>query len=407
MKRYIVLGQAGDGSFGTVSKAKQAETGEIVAAKKMKQRFQTWEECLQLREVQALCKLKHPNIVKLKEVVRENMELFLIFEYCEKNIFQIQRQRMEEMSGTQTFNDLEIRSIICQTLLGIQAFHKAGFMHRDIKPENLLVKGDQIKVADFGLAREIRSRSPFTEYVSTRWYRAPEIVLHSSHYNSPIDIWACGVTFAELYLGRPLFPGTSESDQLFKICSVLGSPTQTEWDEGYHLARRLNMRFPTIAPTPLRQILNCASPSALDLIEKMLRFNPSERLTATQCLQHPFFTGNGSSSALFCGISTGQPHNPFDYASVLTSSTDKTSFDHSSIKEQSGCGTLQKSRQPSNALKCTGLFNGENRTLLISDSSNSTEDISAVTRASTMKSLPSSPNYKRGISGSIDDEFNF
>ncbi|CCW71515.1 unnamed protein product [Phytomonas sp. Hart1] len=407
MKRYIVLGQAGDGSFGTVSKAKQLETGEIVAAKKMKQRFQTWEECLQLREVQALCKLKHPNIVKLKEVVRENMELFLIFEYCERNIFQIQRRRMEEMSGVQTFNDREIRSVICQTLLGIQAFHKAGFMHRDIKPENLLVQGDQIKVADFGLAKEIRSRSPFTEYVSTRWYRAPEIVLHSSHYNSPIDIWACGVTFAELYLGRPLFPGTSESDQLFKICSVLGSPTQTEWDEGYHLARRLNMRFPTIAPTPLRQILNYAPSSAVDLIEKMLRFNPSDRLTATQCLQHPFFTGNDSNSDLFCGVSTGKAHNPFEYANMLTSPSSKTSFKENSIRKQSVCTTSPTNHQLSHGLKCTGLFTEENSTLLVSGSSNLPVDIPLVTKPNAPKSLPKSLNHKKDISDNVDDEFNF
>ncbi|KAG8346876.1 Protein kinase domain [Trypanosoma vivax] len=328
MNRYTVLGQLGDGSFGVVSKAQQTNTGEIVAVKKMKQRFNSWEECLQLREVQLLRKVQHPNIVKLKEVVRENNELFLVFEYMEMNLFSIQRMRAEQMSGVQSlFNDREIRSIMCQTLLAVQAMHKSGFMHRDLKPENLLIKGDIVKVADFGLAKEIRSRPPFTEYVSTRWYRAPEIILRSTHYNSPVDIWACGVLFAELYLNRPLFPGSSDNDQLFKICSVLGAPTPAEWDEGHQLSRRLNMRFPTVAPTPLRQLLSSAPPTAIDLIEQMLRFNPSDRPTATQCLQHQHFTGTGNTAetggtatALYAGISTGQPHNPFQFQKKSPSS---------------------------------------------------------------------------------------
>jgi len=103
--------------------------------------------------------------------------------------------------------------------------HRHGFFHRDLKPENLLCSGPElIKIADFGLAREIRSRPPFTDYVSTRWYRAPEVLLHSTNYGSTIDLWAMGCIMAELYTFRPLFPGSSEVDQLFKICSVLGTP---------------------------------------------------------------------------------------------------------------------------------------------------------------------------------------
>lgn len=334
MHRYQILGQLGDGSFGVVSKAMHTTTGEIVAVKKMKQRFGAWEECLQLREIQSLRRLQHPNIIKLKEVVRENTELFLIFEYMDLNVYQITRLRSEQVGNVQNiFNDKEVRSIMSQTLLGLQAIHKGGFMHRDLKPENLLTKGDVVKIADFGLAKEIRSRPPFTEYVSTRWYRAPEIILRSTHYNSPIDIWACGVIFAELYLNRPLFPGASDTDQLFKICSILGPPSQSEWDEGYQLARRLNIRFPPMAPTPLRQIIPNAPAAAVDIIEQMLRFNPSDRPTTTMCLQHPFFTGQEHSvpsyggsyaqsnmhgpsvpSSLFAGIVSGQPHNPFHTA---------------------------------------------------------------------------------------------
>ena len=106
-------------------------------------------------------------------------------------------------------------------------FFYIGFFHRDLKPENLLCNGSElVKIADFGLAREIRSRPPYTDYVSTRWYRAPEILLRSTSYSSPIDIWAVGCIAAECYTLRPLFPGSSEIDQLFKICSVLGTPSK-------------------------------------------------------------------------------------------------------------------------------------------------------------------------------------
>jgi len=110
------------------------------------------------------------------------------------------------------FPEQEVKSIMYQVILGLAYMHKHGFFHRDMKPENLLVKDDFVKVADFGLAREIRSRPPFTDYVSTRWYRAPEILLRSTQYNSPVDIFACGAIMAELYLMRPLFPGNNETD---------------------------------------------------------------------------------------------------------------------------------------------------------------------------------------------------
>ena len=123
------------------------------------------------------------------------------------------------------FPEQEVKSIMYQTIIGLAYMHKHGFFHRDMKPENLLVKGEAVKIADFGLAREIRSRPPFTDYVSTRWYRAPEILLRSTNYNSPVDIFACGAIMAELYLMRPLFPGNNETDQIYKTCAVLGSPT--------------------------------------------------------------------------------------------------------------------------------------------------------------------------------------
>merc|ERR1719409_1368520 len=151
-------------------------------------------------------------------------------------------------SKSKLIPESKVRNIMFQTMQAVNHVHKNGYFHRDLKPENLLVTGEHVKLADFGLAREIRARPPFTDYVSTRWYRAPEVLLRSSVYNSPLDIWACGGIMAELYTLRPLFPGSSESDQLYRICSVLGTPNQSQWPEGVKLATQLGFKWPTFVP---------------------------------------------------------------------------------------------------------------------------------------------------------------
>lgn len=206
MDKYKILAKLGDGTFGSVVKAINTETQEEVAIKKMKKKFYSWDECMTLREIKSLRKLNHQQIVKLKEVIRAQDELHFVFEFMEKNIYQLMKEKKKG------FPETEVKSIMYQTLSGLAFMHKNGFFHRDMKPENLLVKGDAVKIGDFGLAREIRSRPPFTDYVSTRWYRAPEILLRSTNYNSPVDIFACGAIMAELYLLRPLFPGNNETD---------------------------------------------------------------------------------------------------------------------------------------------------------------------------------------------------
>ena len=148
----------------------------------------------------------------------------------------------------------------------------------------------------FGLAREIRSRPPYTEYISTRWYRAPENILRIVNYNSPVDIWACGVIMAELFIARPLFQGTSETDQLYKIMAIIGPPNQKTWPEGVAYANKMGFRFPTTPATGLASVIPKASETALSLISSMLRYDPSRRPSANQCLHHPFFTNPSSNS---------------------------------------------------------------------------------------------------------------
>ncbi|KAG7171618.1 Serine/threonine-protein kinase MAK-like [Homarus americanus] len=234
---------------------------------------------------QSLKKLSHANVVKLKEVIRENDTLYFVFEYMKENLYQLMKSREKH------FSEAAVRTMVCQVLQGLAFMHRHGYFHRDMKPENLLCMGPElVKIADFGLAREIRSRPPYTDYVSTRWYRAPEVLLRSNNYSSPIDIWAVGAIMAEIYTFRPLFPGSSEIDQIFKICSVIGTPDKRDWPEGYSLAQQMNFKFPQFSPTPLATLIPNATPEAIHLMEEMLHWNPARRPTAQQCLRYSQMT---------------------------------------------------------------------------------------------------------------------
>jgi protein kinase len=302
MKRFEELEVLGNGAFGIVTKCRDKETGEIIAIKKMKQRYASFDECLQLKEVKSLRKLKHVNVVKLLQVFRENEFLFLVFELLDQSL-------LKTISERSSYSEPEIRSIMSQILTGLAYIHRQGFFHRDLKPDNVCWKGDVIKIADFGLAREIRSRPPYTEYTGTRWYRAPEIILRAEFYNSPVDVWAAGAIMAELYSGRPLFQGTSEADQMYKIFGVLGAPTQKSWPDAIRLANRLGIRLPTTAPTGLSALVPNASPPALSLLSDMLKYDPSKRPSASQALRHEFFN-NGEQAVGYSESFVGSAAKP-------------------------------------------------------------------------------------------------
>jgi len=195
------------------------------------------------------------------------------------------------------------------------------------KPENLLANKDTVKVADYGLAREIRSRPPYTDYVSTRWYRAPEVLLRSPYYSAPIDIFACGAIMAEAYTLRPLFPGSSESDEIYKICSVIGTPTAQTWPEGLKLAAAMNFRFPQFAPTPLSKIIPHACPEAIDLMTAMCHWDPNKRPTAVQCLQHPYFALGAKPAASVAGGSMASEQRPSSHGIQAANAAAGTNLD--------------------------------------------------------------------------------
>ncbi|XP_010530391.1 PREDICTED: cyclin-dependent kinase F-4-like [Tarenaya hassleriana] len=283
MERYKLIKEVGDGTFGTVWRAINKETDEVVAIKRMKKKYYSWEECINLREVKSLRRMNHPNIVKLKEVIRENDILYFVFEYMECNLYQLLKDRQK------LFAEADIKNWCFQVFQGLSYMHQRGYFHRDLKPENLLVSKDVIKIADLGLAREVDSSPPFTEYVSTRWYRAPEVVLLSYVYTEKVDMWAMGAIMAELFSLRPLFPGANEADEIYKICSVIGSPTEETWLEGLNLARAINFQFPQLPGVSLSSLIPSASRNAINLIARLCSWDPCKRPTAAEALQHPFF----------------------------------------------------------------------------------------------------------------------
>ncbi|GKV10581.1 hypothetical protein SLEP1_g21923 [Rubroshorea leprosula] len=283
MERYKLIKEVGDGTFGSVWRGINKLSGEVVAIKRMKKKYYSWEDCVNLREVKSLRKMNHPNIVKLKEVIREHDILYFVFEYMECNLYQLMKDREK------LFSESVVRNWCFQIFQALSYMHQRGYFHRDLKPENLLVTKGIIKIADFGLAREINSNPPYTEYVSTRWYRAPEVLLQSYVYSSKVDMWAMGAIMAELFTLRPLFPGSSEADEIYKICSVIGTPTQDSWPDGLNLARAINYQFPQLAGVQLSALMPSVSKDAIDLITSLCSWDPCNRPTAAEALQHPFF----------------------------------------------------------------------------------------------------------------------
>ena len=299
MEDYEMITRLGGGSFADVYKALEKSTGELVAIKVLKRKYKKWDDCQELIEVRSLQKLHkestfnkpgEENIIKLKQVIfiKKTGTLNLIFEYMETDLLELMKS-----CEPNTLKEDQIRDIMHQTLMGLAFMHKYGFFHRDMKPENLLLTRNKLKIADFGLAREIRSVPPYTDYVSTRYYRAPECILKTTNYNSPIDIWGLGCIMAEMYTHpQPLFCGSNEKEVLFRICSILGTPTHDTWNDGIRQANKIGMKFPTCPGTDLEKVITGASSEAIDLMKQMIQWDPNKRATAKNLLNHPFFTNH-------------------------------------------------------------------------------------------------------------------
>ncbi|XP_026055436.1 cyclin-dependent kinase-like 5 isoform X2 [Carassius auratus] len=288
MHRFEVLGIVGEGAYGVVLKCRHKETNEIVAIKKFKDSEENEEvKETTLRELKMLRTLKQENIVELKEAFRQRGKLFLVFEYVEKNMLEL----LEDMPNGAPPE--KVRIYIYQLIKAIHWCHKNNIVHRDIKPENLLISSDDmLKLCDFGFARDLSESTDvnYTEYVATRWYRSPELLL-GAPYGKAVDMWSVGCILGELSDGQPLFPGESEIDQLFTIQKVLGPLPPEQMKLFYNNPRFHGLRFPSVShPQTLeRHYLGIISPVLLDLMKNLLLLNPNERYLTEQSLNHHAF----------------------------------------------------------------------------------------------------------------------
>ena len=310
---YQVLEIVGEGAYGVVRSAIHTPTNQKVAIKKIEP-FERSMLCLRtLRELKLLKHFNHENIISILAIQRPATyesfnEIYLIQELMETDLHRVIR--------TQKLTDDHIQYFIYQTLRALKTMHLANVLHRDLKPSNLLLNSNcDLKICDFGLARSIASSEDnfgyMTEYVATRWYRAPEIMLTFQEYTTAIDVWSVGCILAEMLSGRPLFPGRDYHNQLWLIMEVLGTPNMEDY---YNIkskrAREYIRSLPFCKKVPFQHIfaqqaenaqataaangtappapMTPINPLAIDLLENLLIFNPAKRITVDDALKHPY-----------------------------------------------------------------------------------------------------------------------
>jgi len=295
LRKYEICQKLGKGAYGIVWKAIDKRSKEVVALKKIFDAFQnatdaqrTFREIMYLQEMTG-----HDNIIRLGNVLKadNDRDIYLVFEYMETDLHAVIRANILE--------DIHKQYIMYQLFRALKYMHTANVIHRDMKPSNILLNSDcQMKVCDFGLARSISalenpsSAGPcpvLTDYVATRWYRAPEILLGSTKYTKGVDLWSFGCILGELLAHKPLFPGSSTMNQLERIIEVTGKPSAADIDAiKSPFAATMLDSIPPVASKPLVDIFPHASAEALDLLRRLLQFNPMKRISAEAALSHPY-----------------------------------------------------------------------------------------------------------------------
>lgn len=289
--RYEIIQKIGKGAYGVVWKAMDKVTHQLVALKKIFGAFRNATDSQRtFREISFLKQMEgNPRIVQLLAVYKavNNLDLYVVFEILESDVHSVIRANI--------LMDVHKRYIVWQMLAGLKYLHSRKLIHRDLKPSNLLINSDStVKLCDFGLARTFTEgnicQNVMTEYVSTRWYRSPELIIGSNYYNEGVDMWAVGCIVAELYAGRPLFPGTSTLDQMERVVALTGPPNSTDINSMHSefaetMIANLQYNQPRIT---LKQKLPTADDDTIDFIQRLLVFNPEKRMTVQDALEHKF-----------------------------------------------------------------------------------------------------------------------
>ncbi|NXK86019.1 CDKL2 protein, partial [Formicarius rufipectus] len=291
MDKYQVLGLVGEGSYGVVTKCRNRETGQIVAVKKfLESEEHAAVRKIAVREIKLLKQLRHENLVNLLEVCKKKKRWYLVFEFVDHTV-------LDDLEASPSGLDYDrVRKYLFQIMRGIAFCHSHNIIHRDIKPENILVsQSGVVKLCDFGFARPLAaSGEVYTDYVATRWYRAPELLVGDSKYGKAVDVWAIGSLITEMLTGEPLFPGDSDIDQLYHITKCLGNLIPRHQELFYKNPLFAGMRLPEVKEVQsLDKRYPKLSAAVLDLAKECLQIDPDKRPSCAQLLEHDFFNKDG------------------------------------------------------------------------------------------------------------------
>lgn len=288
--RFVCLDKLGEGSYGKVYKVLDKSRNKIVALKKVKFHGEKCQGIPQssLRELAILKEVSHANIIKLEDIISSTttaFELYLVFEMSDMDLRKFMHVHQYRVDKSL------IKSIMKELIEGVEYLHQHRIIHRDLKPENILLNknGSGVKIADFGLSRTIHNPlRPYSREILSLWYRSPELCMGYKNYSIGVDTWAIGCIFYELITGNPLFKAKSDTEMLFKIFELFGTPTLDTWDWITKLTG-FSGSFPIFKAKGLRSLLPNLDPDALDLMNQLLTLNPLNRITCAQALKHRYF----------------------------------------------------------------------------------------------------------------------